>query len=389
MICTAEALRKLGMLLRYVRGSFEKGGYWADIVLYSLFIFYFVSCSNPVQNRTEPGILDTVYITIDESDLRSIYKNSYLKHWYFAKVWWNDSDWVVRMQMHGNTSREYPKKSYDLDMYDPAANVISSSWILSSQYSDITFSRYCLANHFFVHAGFLLPEIIRVHVVINGRYEGMYLAIEAIDEHFFRRRNLPSSSLYKVRIHGQFTTEYGASVTTSFEKKLPDGDMSYNDLEKLIEIIDDGITSANRYRLESWIAIDEVINYYAISIIINNSDGIVNNFWLYFDPRIRKFRIIPWDLDMTFYHAYNSIPVFENGLFEQVIQIQSYREQIIQNASELYSYDDAVSVLDSLSSKVATICERDPYLKATRCSYEAEIERIYDYLLKTDSLVSR
>lgn len=287
--------------------------------------------------------------------------------------------------MHGNVSRKYIKRSYKLQQLDPEApgGVVRSA-VLSSQYHDPTFCRYRLADCFFGRAGMMRATIEVVRLFVDGEYQGLYLRIEDVDERFLKRRGMPLSSLYKVNYHGWLSFQHGMLAEQSFEKHVPEGDRTYTDLEQLIHIIDRGITEQNRGELEGVLDIDNAIDYYAVTRIIANGDGVRNNYYLYHDPRDGLFRFIPWDLDLTFNVEPRVLPAYENGLFEQLDSVPAYRRQLRRRTRELFDLEETLCELESLAAEVENVHVHDPYKAA---SGEEGLASIRGYLLMVNEII--
>lgn len=337
-----------------------------------------------------------IALTIPSDGYSQLMKSGHLNEWVGAVIVVNQLSYDVKMRLHGNAARKHPRKSFKLvSAFENNQREQVSNIVLSFQYKDKSYCRYLLADYFFRKAGLKCPHVEPVGVFINGEYEGLYLYREVVDEVFFSRRGLPVSSLYRINLHGHFTFEHGMSVSQGFSKELPDEAMSYTDLEELIMMLDRGITENNRSELEQILDIENTLSYYAVAILINHSDGIVNNFYLYHNQLTGKFEFIPWDLDATFSNIGNSLPQFQNGLFEQLITIDTYEKYLNQRIQELFDVKEAVDTLYAYKEKIESAYGADPYfsfMEADIDKYVADVEQ-YLYamaiLIATDTIAGK
>jgi hypothetical protein len=94
------------------------------------------------------------------------------------------------------------------------------------------------------------------------------------------------------------------------------GTIDYTDLRAFIEetlaLPDDMFAKAIEQELE----VDDYIDYLAMMAAIQNIDHVRKNFYLYRDPlQARGWRVLPWDLDLTFGHLWSE----ENDVLEEQI----------------------------------------------------------------------
>ncbi|MBD3317285.1 MAG: hypothetical protein GF344_15975 [Chitinivibrionales bacterium] len=294
------------------------------------------------------------------------------------------------VSLHGGATRTYPKRSYRIvtidDEYPP---VKSGKWIYSSQYTDPSFCRYRLADYFFGRADMIRPRVRPVRLYIEGVYQGYYLETEAVDSFFLKRRRMPISSLYKAAGPDvRFTRRTGMVAEQAFEKKLPEDDRCFADIDSLLRIIDQGIGESTRSSLEALMDVWNALDYYAVAHLIGHVDGMTNNICLYYDPRIRKFVFIPWDLDLTF--DVLPLPFFaalNNDLFEKMARVPSYRGYLVDRMRSLFDLDDALGVLDSLYGVTGPEACGGPYAGLRGVDCHDEIESIRRFLSTVDSVL--
>lgn len=130
--------------------------------------------------------------------------------------------------------------------------------------------------------GVIAPCANNAKLNINGEYYGIFTSIEKIDEIFVKRVfEDPTGDLWK-RQNWQLETNKDTATKTRL-KAL-----------RAADTIDE---------LEDYLDVGQALSVYAAEAIIPNSDGGWAgglNFYLYDDPKTKKFILLPWDLDNTF-----------------------------------------------------------------------------------------
>jgi hypothetical protein len=161
--------------------------------------------------------------------------------------------------------------------------------------------RYALAESLsyavYHKAGAAAPRTDFVRTWIDGRPVGFQLLIEQPNKAFLRRNGLRADgNLYKVQWFGQ-------GLVGQHEKKT----RIYEGHQDLIDVV--GQLNKTRGE-EQWLVIkknfdvEQMINYFAVGMLLSNWDGYFNNHFVYHDVRgTGKWTMYPWDHDKTWgYH---------------------------------------------------------------------------------------
>jgi spore coat protein CotH len=345
----------------------------------------------PLAPVHDPGAaVPAVYLWLDGDGAREIEKSVFVSRDFAGLVDIDGKRTRCRVSIHGGATRADPKHSYRIETFgDGYPPRTTGKRVYSAQYSDPGLCRYRLADYFFGLAGMMRPALRAVRLYIQGEYRGYYLEIEAVDSAFFARRRLPLSSLYKTVAHTQFTRQTGMVTEQAFEKKLPEDDRSFTDIDSLIRILDKGITEHSRGELEKMLDVWNALDYYAVCHLVGHVDGVTNNLYLYFDPRKRSFVIIPWDLDQTF--RIPPVPFFvelDNRFFEKMARVPVYRRYLIERMHELFGLDEALARLDSLYAVSGPAACQGPYAAVRDVDCDDEIEAIRRFLRAIDSVLA-
>lgn len=101
----------------------------------------------------------------------------------------NNYNGRVRIHTRGNSSKDFEKKSYTLELKDAGNNTTDASllgmpadndWVLISFYQDKSLVRDPLAFHIFEQMGRYSPRFKPVELILNNEYRGVYLLAEKI-----------------------------------------------------------------------------------------------------------------------------------------------------------------------------------------------------------------
>jgi hypothetical protein len=130
--------------------------------------------------------------------------------------------------------------------------------------------------------GIPAPCANNARLVINGEYYGIFSNIEKLDEVFLARNfDDPSGDLWK-RASWELQTNEDTGTTTRL-----------NVLKNASSI--EG--------LDAYLELESAMRVYAAEAVLPDSDGSWAgglNYYVYDDPSIGKFVLLPWDLDNTF-----------------------------------------------------------------------------------------
>jgi hypothetical protein len=168
----------------------------------------------------------------------------------------------------------------------------------------LAYTLYRLAGNSGIDSGF-------ARVLINSKAAGYHLWFEQPNANFFRRNDIDDGgNLYKVIWNGSnrlspYTSEdkmpKRMDIVSRYEKKSNPHD-GYDDLEKLITDLEDSSHSDDVMWkvIQSNFEVEQVINYYAVNMLISHWDGFFNNYFIYHDRMgSGKWSLYPWDQDST------------------------------------------------------------------------------------------
>jgi len=274
----------------------------------------------------------------------------------------------------GATTRDDPKKNYDLELALDYAG--SYRYRLSAMSGDPSGMRALLAWASFEIAGLPVPRVEPVAVWLNHEYLGLYLLLEPIDSDFFVARGDRVHALYKAR-DLLATLEGTDDVEAAFAQRVPEA--NHSDLRALIAEIDKA-ERGEPHQLDELVETSEVLRYMAGVQFINDWDGIHNNYYLARSVRTPRFSVLPWDLDQTFDTV---LKPSDGELFDDNALMRFlYSAEYARYAAEIERFDDLVSPeiiahwIDTFEATLGEAYRHDPFLEQESLHDQAESLRL-------------
>jgi hypothetical protein len=212
----------------------------------------------------------------------------------------------VAMNIHGQSSRGFPKKSYDLEFnpgykfrwHPDRPRVGDVNWMTT--YPDKAHMRNLLAYESFEALGSPYHWTQPVRVQQNGVLYGTAHLMENGDEEFIERLGLnPENPLYKM--YNTFTTSpaHATLGTQNVEKKSRKWEGSA-DLQALLNAV--LLTGeARRAYFYDNLDLPEILNTMAARALIGDQDCCHKNYYFYRDTLgDGEWEIWPWDVDLCY-----------------------------------------------------------------------------------------
>lgn len=260
-------------------------------------------------------------VTIDPVKLQWIYNNVKSDSEHAASVRFrngviDETVDSIGFRLRGNTSRDAKKKSFKISF---------NSFIkgrqfhgieklnLNGEHNDPSIIRSKLAADLYGEIGVPASRANHAQVFINGRYYGLYVSVEHIDEEFLKKRFADDSgNLWKclypadLKYLGSDPNLYrnlmnGAVPAYELSTNETAGDFSA--LAKLIAVINNTPSGTFADSLEQYLHVYRFLQYLAVNTLVGSWDdyrSLMNNYYLYHIPSEKRFTIIPYDYDNTF-----------------------------------------------------------------------------------------
>lgn len=238
-------------------------------------------------------------------------------HWFIQNPGGADSDYTARCSVcfngefydnigadiHGQSTRGFPKKSYDLS-FNPGYKFRWSADTprvgdlnLLTTWADKTHMRSVLAHETYRDGGAPSHFAVPVRVQQNGNFFSVANMVENGDEDFLQRLGLDQQgALYKMY--------NSAESVTGAEKKTRKHEGTA-DLQGLISGMSQANLTARQAYMYDHLNLPEVINFLAAKIITADVDCCFKNYYLYCDSDgTGEWQGMPWDVDLSFGHVW-------------------------------------------------------------------------------------
>jgi CotH kinase protein/Lamin Tail Domain len=220
----------------------------------------------------------------------------------------------VGINIHGQSSRSFPKKSYNVDFnsghhfkWAPGQPRVDDINLMTT-YADKAQMRNILAYNTYRDADCPYHWVFPVRVQQNGTFWGTAHVMENGDQDWLIRMGLNADgALYKM--YNRFNSP--SSATNGAEKKT----RKYEDNADLLALYN-GLSlsgDARRRFLYDNVDVAEVVNFLAARVITGDVDCCHKNYYLYRDTGVtNEWQMWPWDVDLSFGRVWNSTETYWN-----------------------------------------------------------------------------
>ena len=292
----------------------------SKFIIYIILLIPVILISDESWKIYDDSQIAVVRITVDSADLDYLYQ--YVDNYdhfpatvHFKNAYIDEVIDTVGFRLRGNTSRYSAKKSFKLSFntFFPGRQFYGVDKInLNGEHNDPSIIRSKLCWDFFQQIGMKAPRASHIAVYINDEYYGLYISVEHIDDEFIQSRfNDDSGNLWKclypadLSYRGPDGSDYYPYVdlTRPYELKTNVEANDFSALARLIDILNNTPDHQFADSLEQILVVPEVLKYLAMNVLVGSWDDywfLMNNYYLYYEPLIHKFHLIPYDYDNTF-----------------------------------------------------------------------------------------
>ncbi len=205
----------------------------------------------------------------------------------------------VGMNAHGQSTRGFPKRSYDIDFNpgykfrwregQPRVDDLN----LLTTWADKAHFRNVLAYETYAEAGAEAHFALVVRVEQNGKFFSVANLVENGDDNFLERLGLdPQGALYKM---------YNVADNASGGEKKTRKTEGNQDLTQLIQAVGTGTTASRLNAVFDRLDVPQVVNFLAARALTGDTDCCHKNYYLYRDSnRTGEWLAFPWDVDLSF-----------------------------------------------------------------------------------------
>ncbi len=314
---------------------------------------------------------------------------------------------VCGIELRGGSSQSFPKKSYDLELWEdetgtennniPLLNMRDDDdWILLAMYNEPLRIRNVINHSLWrkIHTPYYIDQEDEamsgiktqyVEVAVNNEYVGIYALGEQVDKKQLQLKKYNSEirgELYKgIRWGASTFTElsnYDNNERTwgGFEMKYPKED-DITDWENIYNFVDFVINSTNE-NFENNVAnefvMNNVIDYFIFLNLLRATDNTGKNIYIAKYTDNEPYFYVPWDLDGTYGIIWNgnqeniTDDILSNGFYNRLLNsnVAIFREDVSNRWFELRGN---VLEIDSIINSI----NNNYYLLLLNGNYDREI----------------
>ena len=294
-----------------------------------LFTCLFAQAQDPGDNLFDDTFLHEIEVEFYDPDWLNLLQQNYNdlaaggpKVYLVAKVTidGNEVD-SVGMRMKGffsNWGSTSDKKPFKIDMnefvkgkrYDGL-----KKFNLGNAFMDPTHLRDKLSLDLMAAAGIPAPRAAHARLTLNGTYWGLYVLIEQVDNIFLKQHfdDKGKGNLYKNIDNSNLDWSAGSPVSNQqqFEKKTNRDENDWEDFNEFLDAINNyGSAQEFEDSIRDILHVSEFLRVAAVDRFINNWDSYQDhgrNYFFYRDSMSSKFTWIPWDYNLAFSNATQSL----------------------------------------------------------------------------------
>ncbi len=200
---------------------------------------------------------------------------------------WNNQSWPIEIRLRGASTRHAAKKSYRVEFKKDSPfprDVI----YLKAEPMDHTMQQEKLSCDLFRANQALCFQAKYINLILNGRYEGVYLDVEPLRVPFMNHPDLnPRGSLIRASTFGWWQ-----------DKPLGKLRGKGNGIAHLKAFLHQARSVENK-EFETWIKTHmdwpAVRDYLALQTLCHRSEIEADDYFFYHNPDTKKWSLIPWD----------------------------------------------------------------------------------------------
>jgi spore coat protein CotH len=244
-----------------------------------------------------------------------------------------------------------------------------------------------LAFEAFAALGLDVPSASPVAVWVGDDYAGLYLILETYDANYFASRDHDPIQLYQAESgKADFTDDH--RLSTAFSEKL--GSCGRSDLQALQNALADDSSANSLAQLKGLVDVEQLQTYLSASALLDNRDGIDNNYYLVRTQEEPRFRVLPWDLDLTFGepHPDHDAALFSSnalfaGLVDGTEDNQAYRDVYARTRKQLTGAQLS-NRARAMVEEIRAAYEADWFLSAGEQSLDEHLATLESHLAEVE-----
>lgn len=262
-----------------------------------------------VAEEIDEAGLPVYELLVSEENLAQLNQNLHRDNYVEGTFIFEGQSYAAEVRFRGYTTRFHSKKNWKIRLLDPSPFWPSDTLNLNADYRDFTVMRGKLTNDLYERIGVPVSQTEYIMLTLNGRYMGLYISYEQLDEAFLARtnRNL-NSTIYKVNWHFSKQLSSMTAYKNSYEIET-NKEMGHNNLIAFINQIHDVSDEDFAYKLSELFDIKSYLDYYTIVVLTSNYDFTSHNVYLIYDLERNQWELVPWDPDFTWFTEFVRHPI--------------------------------------------------------------------------------
>jgi spore coat protein H len=265
-----------------------------------------------------------------------------------ASVVWHGETLPGQVKIRGAASATYPKPNLSISLTDTKLDLDDQGLgsrdhlVLISNFDDNSYLRQKVTYDLWTDiAGYfdserLTPRTFYVVVYLGGEYEGLYTAVDRIDDEYHRDMGLGDGegNLYKAVDHNaNFYAHdvYGnpkITLSEGYTKEQGEPIDDFTDLEDLVRWTSNADDDTFAAQASSHLDVEEFMDWWTLVVFTNAGDSGGKNSYLYHDVDSGLFRYSPWDFNDSWGQDWMTLRVgadeyddftWTNGVFAHIL----------------------------------------------------------------------
>ena len=205
----------------------------------------------------------------------------------------------VAVNIRGAASQTTPKPNWKFELphnYDVDLGLVEpvDEFAMQGDWSDRSQGRPLLGWDAYKRAGVVNTQVFPMRTQRNAQFMGLYTYIDLFDGTWRDREGYDDQQFFKAST-GAFSEN--RALEKRWEKKNPK-DEDFAPLRSMVAGVELSGTARTNYMTAN-MDIPQLINYAAVTAILEHVDSSSKNFYVAQNPTTGRWTIVPWDLDHT------------------------------------------------------------------------------------------
>jgi hypothetical protein len=381
--------KRIVTLRHFVDSSAEPGeSYYYKVVSQDLFCNESGgTIAGPVEIRDhESSRLPVFEIEIGEEALEVLTGDVSLDLYVPATLFIDGQEHQIEIRNRGASTRSLSKPNFKIRLLGDKTHQGRNGFKLNSEVVDQMMITEKLSYDLFGMTEATAPAAQYVHVVLAGRYMGVYTEIEEVDSLFFKNRGIfDGGNLYRLGTGLLNILEEEGAYEEIYEQKTNEQDPA--GCADLIDFIEE-VNHTPEHLLSDWFEMrfsrDRYIDFLAVNMIVANFDMIDGNQYIYHDTSEDIWYHVPWDynngafsepwlspLALTFYESGMGNPWWFNSLTRFFANAE-LKKRFLTRLDELINGELSTDAVVEIASAVVDSAETDVLLDPWMVAWERD-----------------